>query len=271
MLLLCWVVAAAWSVRPAAGAHGDNMGCIGCAITMEHAFEKVARYANERGMKMSLTEQATEEVNMAELFHGLREEVPEYLQYSARVGSTATEMTTRWSNVMAVAYAGDEPVETDVYNKTHFVCVKQLDYCDDQPVPPVTLFNDKCEACKAVVADIAMVVYRKKAGWELYRTKTHVYQVLDRARTSSVLRIPPALHSRFSSACDDIVEEYEHEIASAIIADPEASVKAVCGPAVAGACAKGHKGYDKAWLSPFHQVPYEDVMFRSSVNANGEL
>ena len=56
------MVAAAWSAR-LAGAHGDNMGCIGCAITMEHAFEKVARYANERGMKMSLTEQATEEVD----------------------------------------------------------------------------------------------------------------------------------------------------------------------------------------------------------------
>ena len=164
MLLLCWVVAAAWSVRPSAGAHGDNMGCIGCAITMEHAFEKVARYANERGMKMSLTEQATEEVNMAELFHGSGRRSPSTCS-TLRVGSTATEMTTRWSNVMAVAYAGDEPVETDVYNKTHFVCVKQLDYCDDQPVHfHVTLFNDKCEACKAVVADIAMVVYRRKRG-----------------------------------------------------------------------------------------------------------
>jgi hypothetical protein len=255
------------SDRAAEAAHGDNMGCIGCAITMEHAFEKVARYANERGLKMSLTEQATEQVNMAELFHGLRDEVPAYLQYSARVGSTATEMTTRWSNVMAAAYAGNEPVETDVYNKTHFVCVKQLDYCDDQPVPPATMFRDKCEACKAVVADIAMVVYRKKAGWELYRTKTHVYEVLDRACTSSVLRIPPSLHGRFSSSCDDIVEEYEHEIADAIIADPESSVEAVCGPAVAAACAKDHDQYHKAWLSPFHQVPYRDVMFLNSAEA----
>ena len=90
--------------------------------------------------------------------------------------------------------------------------------------------------------------------------------MLDRACTSSVLRIPPALHSRFSSACDDVVEEYEHEIAS----DPEASegcLRSCCR----GGVRKGHKGYDKAWLSPFHQVPYEDVMFRSSVNANGEL
>ena len=117
-----------------------------------------------------------------------------------------------------------------------------------------------------------MVVYRKKAGWELYRTKTHVYEVLDTACTSSVLRIPPVLHSRFSSVCDDIVEEYEHDIADAIIADPESAVKAVCGPDVAAVCAKDHDGYQKAWLSPFHQVPFHETMFHNDVADNsGEL
>ena len=185
-------------------------------------------------MKMSLTEQATEEVNMAELFQEQHmEEVPEYLQYSARVGSTATEMTTRWSNA-AVAYAGDEPVETDVYNKTHFVCVKQLDYCDDQPVLARALFNRACEALRAVVADIAMVVYRKKAGWELYRTGS--FRARPRLHQCGAVAYSSCTAQPFSSA-NAIVEEYEHGSPWFIIADPEASVKAVCGPAVAAPCA----------------------------------
>ena len=106
----------------------------------------------------------------------------------------------------------------------------------------------------------------------MYRTKTHVYEALDSACTSSVLRIPPALHARFSEVCSDIVEEYEHEIADAIVADPESAVEAVCGPSVVGACPKKHKKYKSAWLSPFHQVPYQDIMFQSeSIADNREL
>ena len=115
------LLATAFLSKQSLAAHGDNMGCQGCAVTMEHAFQRIADYATEQGNRMSLTEQSSTEVDLSSLLSNLRDEVPEYKQYASRVGSVATEMTTKWVNVVATSFAGDEPVETNMYNRTHHV------------------------------------------------------------------------------------------------------------------------------------------------------
>jgi hypothetical protein len=248
--------------QPTLAAHGDNMGCVGCAITMEHAFAKMSEYALEQGNRMSLTEQSTTQVDISSLLKTLRDEVPEYKQYSPRAGSVATEMTTKWVNLVATSFAGDEPLETNMYNRTHHVCVNLLDYCDALPPPSLTLMQNKCEMCKAVVADIVMVVQRHEGGYALYRTKPHVYKVLDTACSSSILRIPPHIHTKFSKACEEIVEENEHELATAIINDLDNAVENVCVK-VTGMCSSQQKESDfkYIWTSSFHQVPYDRQIY----------
>ena len=243
-------------------AHGDNMGCIGCAITMEHAFKRIADYAMKLGNRMSLTETATTQVNLAEMLQDLRDTVPEYKEYSSKVGSTATEMTTKWHNIVANSFAGDEPLETNMYERTHSVCVKTLDYCDDLPPPSVDILRSNCEMCKAVVADISMVVQRHEGGFAMYRTKPHVYKVLDTACSSSILRIPPSIHTKFSTMCEEIVEENEHALADAIIKDIKNAVETVCVK-VTNMCSKKDKNFKYIWTSSFHQVPYERKIFWS--------
>merc|ERR1719473_1117165 len=154
---------------------------------------------------------------------------------------------------MATAFEGDEPNPEGQYNRTHYVCVEMLDYCDDRPVPR-NLVDNKCSMCKAVVADVISVAERKKE-WDHYRTKRHIYDVLDSVCSSVVLRMPPELVTPFSNSCADIVEEYEHEIVDAYISDPETAVQAICGPGVAKACPASHDKYSQAYLSIFHQVP----------------
>ena len=253
-------------------AHGDNMSCIGCAVTMEHAFARVAEHATTLGNRLSLTEQETHTLDLGDVLKDLRHRVPAYRQYSPRVATTATEMTTRWLAQVASAFAGDEPTEGDMYARTHKVCVKTLDYCDDAPTPGRKLLKSPCSMCKAVVADIVMVVQRKEKGYDLFRTKPHVYDVLDSACSSSVLRIPPAIHTKFSSACEEVVEEHEHALAQAIIDNPATAAEKICGPEGSGVCPKGHDGYRDAWTSIFHQVPVEDKIFTNSfIDAGGEL
>jgi len=241
-------------------AHGDNMGCIGCSVTMEHAFQRIADHATTLGNRMSLTEQKTTQVDLSTLLTNLREEVPEYEQYSPRVGSTATEMITKWVNIVATSFAGDEPTETNMYNRTHHVCVKTLDYCDEHPPPSTKLLSNQCEMCKAVVADIVMVVKRYEGGFPLYRTKSHVYDVLDTACSSSVLRIPPSIHTKFSSLCEEIVEENEHELAEALMSNLEGALKHVCVD-VTSMCSSKDRNFMYVWTSSFHQVPYERTLF----------
>ena len=243
-------------------AHGDNMGCVGCSITMEHAFKKIADYAIQEGNRMSLTEQSTTQVNLADVLKNLRFEVPEYKQYSPRAGQVATEMTTKWLNLVATSFAGDEPLETNMYNRTHHVCVKLLDYCDEIVPPTAKILASKCDMCQAVVADIVMVVKRYEGGYSLYRTKPHVYNVLDTACSSSILRIPPHIHTKFSKSCEEIVEENEHELADAIINDIENAVENVCSK-VTNMCPKRQKQSDfkYIWTSAFHQVQSERKIF----------
>jgi hypothetical protein len=257
LVVLLLIAAATTDTR---AAHGDNLGCIGCAVTMEHAFKRIADYATEQGNRMSLTERSTTQVDLAALLKNLRYEVPEYKQYSPRVCSTAIEMTTKWHNVVATSFSGDEPVETNMYGRTHHVCVKTLDYCDDVPPPSKNILQSTCEMCKAVVADISMVVQRHEGGYALYRTKQHVYHVLDTACSSSVLRIPPNIHTKFSTICEEIVEEHEHALASAMIDDLHTAVKTVC-TSVTGMCPMTETNFKYVWTSSFHQVPYEKTMF----------
>jgi hypothetical protein len=260
ILHLIHLTLALFSAQSAFAAHGDNMGCIGCSVTMEHAFQHIADHATTLGNRMSLTEQKTTQVDLSSLLKKLREEVPEYEQYSPQVGSTASEMITKWVNIVATSFAGDEPTETNMYNRTHQVCVKTLDYCDEHPPPSSKLLSNQCEMCKAVVADIVMVVRRHEGGFPLYRTKSHVYNVLDTACSSSVLRIPPSIHTKFSSMCEEIVEESEHELAEALMSNLEGALKRVCAD-VTGMCSNKDRNYMYVWTSSFHQVPYEKTLF----------
>ena len=43
------------------------MACIGCAVTMEHAFARVAEHATTLGNRLSLTEQETHTLDLGDV------------------------------------------------------------------------------------------------------------------------------------------------------------------------------------------------------------
>lgn len=250
--------------RVSRAAHGDNIACQACATMMEHAYQAMASFTEREGNLISLTERKDMELDIAEIIRGICK-TPEFMQYTRRIRANCNQIDSQFPGVVARAYAGEEPIEAQQYNKTRYVCVKVLDYCDDDRNSVVGFAND-CETCKAVVKDMEAVMYRSKES-DFFRSTRHVYSVLDAACSSLVLRAPPAILRPLTDMCEDLVSDHEHEIAQALMRDPVTAGRMVCGPQGVGHCPAGHENYETVWTSIFHQKPWDEDAFKSAPNA----
>lgn len=258
-----YLVVAALSSRFEAlqAAHGDNIACVACATMMEHTYTAISDYIEKEGNLMSLTERKDITLDFGEILSGMCKK-REFADYTRRIRANCNQIDTTFPGVVAQAYAGDQAIEAQQYIKTHQVCVKILDYCDDD-VNPTEGFANKCETCKAVMGDIEAVVYRSKEA-DYYRSRRHIYAIIDSACSSLVLRVPPNLLRELTDMCELLVADYEHEIAEAFIRDPPTSGRMICGNRGAGFCPDTHDTYDQVWLSIFHQQPWHESPFHDS-------
>ena len=121
------------------------------------------------------------------------------------------------------------------------------------------------------MSDIVHVVNRK-SSWDFFRTKEHIYSVLDSICNGIVYRYPESLTNVLSEMCSDIIENYEHEIAQVLIDNIDNANDLICGKKISNFCStpkdikKTKENNEEGgvhvpiWESPFHRVPLADLM-----------
>eukprot|EP00943_MAST-04B_sp_MAST-4B-sp1_P003399 g3399.t1 len=284
--LLLTVALAFSHVAYVTGSHGDNMLCEGCGAVMEHVYHDVLKYAEERGKSIDMTQGETVTVDFTDRVKKICHQKEFVSEYNRNVRSACWEMCHKFPNVLSNVFGGDEPNERTIYPKTYKACVEILDYCDkiDESYvgklirsPSSTKSGDgashsdmKCNRCRTVVSDIVHVVNRK-SSWDFFRTKEHIYSVLDSICNGIVYRYPESLTNVLSEMCSDIIENYEHEIAQVLIDNIDQANDLICGKKISNFCStpkdmKETKGNTEGrvhvpiWESPFHRVPLADLM-----------
>lgn len=70
----------------------------------------------------------------------------------------------------------------------------------------------------------------------MYLTKTHVWGHFDEGCAMIQARYPPSISGRLQSACDELIEEYEEEIAEAFLSRVDTPSKVICGKRGSGVC-----------------------------------
>ena len=267
-------------------AHGDNMLCEGCGAVMEHVYHDVLKYAEERGKSIDMTQGETVTVDFTERVKKICDQKEFTTEYNRNVRSACWEMCHKFPNVISNVFGGDEPNERSIYPKTYKACVEILDYCDkidenyvDKLIGSSTKKSStgkklstsaiKCNRCRTVVSDIVHVVNRK-SSWDFFRTKEHIYSVLDSICNGIVYRYPESLTNILSEMCSDIIESYEHEIAQVLIDRIDDANDLICGKEISNFCPSSTNGNVKKknkpkdpnliWESPFHRIPLADFM-----------
>merc|ERR1711991_310488 len=171
-------------------------------------------------------------------------------EYNRNLRSACWEMCHKFPNVLSNVFGGDEPNERSIYPKTHKACVEILDYCDKidesythtlmvskDPTKRIFLSEIKCNRCRTVVSDIVHVVNRK-SSWDFFRTKEHIYSVLDSICNGIVYRYPESLMNPLSEMCSDIIESHEHEIAKILIENIDQAEKLICESKMTSLCSE---------------------------------
>merc|ERR1711991_592532 len=121
-----------------------------------------------------------------------------------------------------------------------------MNLCDDDEVDVDP--KDKCELCLTVVQDIKNVLTRKKAA-DVYMTRKHVWAVMEDECQHIVFRFQGKTGRRLQSMCEELMDDYEEEIAEALL-DGNNLGKKICGKQAANKCRK-RKGNWEGKSSPW--------------------
>ena len=272
VFLVWFCVVLAGFQRHVLAAHGDNLLCVGCGVVMEHVYEAVVHFAEERGSSIDMSQRETVEVDFTEQIKEVCT-AKKFKSYNPLIQSACVELSTKFSNVVSNVFEGDEPTERMAYDKIQNVCVGILDYCDKPNFMPVAEHRaiTNCGKCQAIVVDI-MSAMKRKSRWDMYRSKRHVYEELDQACSKIVYRFPNTLTNSLAEICAEIVENYEHELADALMNDFDNAVTRVCGAKITGLCqTKDFQDGALVLQSPFHREPQANVQwFKQSEGDDGE-
>ncbi len=157
----------------------------------------------------------------------------------------------------------DMPTPETIFHKIREVCVTKMDLCaydeniyegqegEDQ-------LSSKCQRCLTITQSMQDVLLRKK-GREAYRSRKHVWGVLDDLCSDLPMRFPIRAAQRLVSYCEDLVADYEEEIADAFM-NSESPIKEICFDE----CTRKNKRAPSSWegwKSPWAAVPREHVHF----------
>ena len=251
-------------------AHGDNMLCEGCGTVMEHVYHDVVKYSEEVGKSIDMTQGETLTVDFSDRVKKICDQDEFLSHYNRNVRSACWEMCHKFPNVLSNVFGGDEPTERAVYKITYKACVDVLDYCDKidgsytdklfrSKSSQASLSSVKCNRCRTVVSDMVNVVERK-SSWDFFRTKEHIYSVLDSICNGIVYRFPEKLMNPLSEMCSDIIESHEHEIAKILIEKIDQAEKLICGSEMTSLCSEDEFKKNRfAWDSPFHRKPLTEM------------
>ena len=277
LLLLCVLLWGGFHHPPAAQAsNADNYFCRACATLFEeswHASEPIVaklRANLAAGHAKNVTVDLKGRVVQKICDQG-RFRPTDRLAYTDRIRDGCAKIVEQNDWVVAEGLSGKEfPDLADLYPRTYWACVEKMDLCDPVPLKahafdPV-LFEDKlpgtskldeCERCKAVVADIIGVLSRSK-GSPKYRTREHVWSVLEDECVHIVSRFPKHVGLRLQSTCENLLEDYEDELVGFFAGQDGDPFEAICGdPGKLGTrmCRRGveNRPFTKFVRSPYHK------------------
>tara|TARA_B100000795_G_C22681722_1_gene392015 strand:- start:88 stop:810 length:723 start_codon:yes stop_codon:yes gene_type:complete len=179
------------------------------------------------------------------------------LHYTEEIQDTCTQLIDKNAKVISQELKGTFPSLSNLYQRTKDLCVTKLDLCD---VPNENMFesnkHSKCDLCKMVVDDFTDTYTRSK-GSTMYLSKTHVWGHFDDACTMIQARYPKSISSRMIDMCENLLDEYEEDIADVFLKRQKNPAKQICGKKGMNVCKnqQGQWGVDKPLKSPFSFRP----------------
>ncbi len=234
-----------------AKSNADGYFCKGCAVVMEHTFLQVVE-------KLQFMEANTPAGEQKEVKMHFDKEIIEplcdsnvFADYTREIKDACKQIVDKNSNVVATAFVNAKSNYNYLYNKIQDICgEKKMNLCDDDEVD--IDYEDKCELCLSVVQDIKHVLTRKKAA-DVYMTRKHVWAVMEDECQHIVFRFKGKIGRRLQNMCEELMDDYEEEIAEALL-DGNKLGKKICGKQGANKCRK-RKGNWEGKSSPWMQVP----------------
>jgi hypothetical protein len=247
------VVAAVCAPRNVWGKEPPNAGgyfCKGCSVVMEHTFHDLNKKMER--LQGSIAAGVEKEIKI-----NIREEIVlplceknSFQAYTKEIKDACKQIVSKNAHVVDHAFKGFRQNYNDLYKRTNTVCVQEMNLCSGEP-SEIDLGN-KCEVCLGVVQDIQAVLTRKK-GSKDYLTRKHIWSSIEAECQEIVFRFDGRVGRKMQSMCENLLDDYEEEIADAFFSGNENPGKLICGKAGARMCKK-RKGDWVGKLSPWSQV-----------------
>ena len=236
--------------------NADNYFCRGCGLIMEKSWTGVEQLTARLRRKVTagVTENITLDIEN-KVVGRICDDSKFKTSYTSVIQDTCTQIIDKNAHVIASAFAGNQPNLADFYAVSMEVCGDKMNLCDpvEDAVFQQLVDGDECMLCLTVVEDFKAVITRSKGG-EGYLSRKHVWGLFDDFCSMIIARYPKAAGSAVQEMCEDLLGDYEEDIADAFLEANDNVGKAICGRSAAAKCSK-RKGSWRGIVSPLHQLP----------------
>ena len=242
-------------------ANANNYFCRGCATVIEHTWQNTLPIIQSFSASKTAGSTANTTFDIQNLVvkklcttSSTKFHVKSSLRYTEEIRDTCAQMVNTNPSIVSGSISGTFPELSKLYERTESVCMNQMDLCSAPSMEQLEAFKNvnECEMCQIIVDDMTDTLTRCK-GSNMYLTKTHVWGHIDDGCSMIQARYPPSISGALQTACDNLFEDYEEEIADAFTSKVDNPAKIICGKMGKGVC-KNMKGNWK--INPLLKSPF---------------